>query len=36
MIDDIDIYKILTPKKETYGKKSSLKYLIGYNNDYFI
>ena len=24
MIDDIDIYKILIPKKETYGKKAHL------------
>ena len=25
--------KIFSPKKEPYGKKSSLKYFIGYNND---
>ena len=31
-IDDIDVNKILTSKKESYGTKSSLKYFIGCNN----
>ena len=33
IIDDIVINKILIPKKEPYGKKISLKYFIGYNDD---
>ena len=33
IIDDIDIGKILIPKKRPYGKKGSLKYFIGYNDD---
>ena len=32
-IDDIDVNKILISKKEAYGKKSSFKYFIGYNDD---
>ena len=32
-IKDIDINKILVSKKESYGKKNSLKYFIGYNDD---
>ena len=35
-IDDIDVNKILVSKKEPYGKKSSFKYFIGYDDhDYF-
>ena len=29
-----DVNKILVPKKELYGKKSSFKYFTGYNDDY--
>ena len=29
---DIDVYKILVSKKESYGTKNSLKYFIGYND----
>ena len=32
-IYDVDISKILISKKEPYGKKNSLKYFIGYNDD---
>ena len=32
-IDDIDINKILVSKKESYGKKNSFKYYIGYDDD---
>ena len=32
-IYDINVSKILIYKKESYGKKSSFKYFIGYNND---
>ena len=32
-IEDIDIDKILVSKKESYGKKNSLKYFIGYDDD---
>ena len=33
-IDDIDFNKILVSKKESYGKKNSFKYFIGYiDND---
>ena len=32
-IDDIDVNKTLSSKKETYGTKSSLKYFIGYKDD---
>ena len=32
-IEDIDINKIVVSKKESYGKKNSLQYFIGYNND---
>ena len=31
--DDIDANKILISKRQTYGKKSSLKYFIGYNDN---
>ena len=33
---DIDVNKILVSKKESYGTKNALKYLIGYNNNDFI
>ena len=32
-IHDLDIIKILVSKKESYGKKNSPKYVIGYNDD---
>ena len=32
-IDDIDVNKILASRKESYGKKNSLKYFIGYNDN---
>ena len=32
-IDDIDVNKILVSKKEPHGKKNSLKYFIGYNDN---
>ena len=32
-IHDIDTEKILVSKKESYGKKGSLKYFIGYNDE---
>ena len=32
-IHDLDVNKILVSKKESYGTKNSLKYLIGYNYD---
>ena len=32
-IDDIDVNKILVSNKERYGKKSSLKYFIGYTDN---
>ena len=32
-IYDLDVNKILVSKKESYGKKCSLKYFIGYNGD---
>ena len=32
-IDDIDVNKILVPKKEQYGKYNSSKYFIGYNDN---
>ena len=31
--DDINVNKILVSKKEPYGTKNALKYLIGYNDD---
>ena len=31
-IHDLDVDKILVSKKESYGKKNSLKYFIGYND----
>ena len=33
IIDDIDVNKILISKKEPHGKKSSLKYFIGYSDN---
>ena len=30
---DLDVNKILVSKKESYGTKNSLKYIIGYNYD---
>ena len=30
IIDDMDVNKILISEKEPYGKKTSLKYFIGY------
>ena len=30
---DLDINKKLISKKESFGKKNSLKYSIGYNDD---
>ena len=32
-IDNIDVNKILVLKKEPYGRKNSLKYFFGYNDD---
>ena len=32
-IDDIDANKILVPKEEPHGSKSSFKYFIGHNDD---
>ena len=32
-IEDIDVNKILVSIKESYGKKNSLKYFIGYDDD---
>ena len=32
-IHDLDVNKILVSLKESYDKKNSLKYFIGYNND---
>ena len=32
-IYDIKADKILISKKESYGKKSSFKYFLGYNDD---
>ena len=32
-IDDIDVNLILVSKKEPHGKKCSLKYFIGYNDN---
>ena len=32
-IDDIDVNKILVPKKEQYGKNNSFKYFLGYNDN---
>ena len=31
--DDIDVNNILVSKKESYGRKNSLKYFIGYNDN---
>ena len=33
---DIDTEKILVSKKESYGKKGSIKYFVGYNDKDFI
>ena len=33
IIDDIDVDNVLIFKKEPYGKKSSFKHFIGYNDD---
>ena len=33
IVDDIDINKILFPKKEQYGEYNSFKYFIGYNDN---
>ena len=30
---ELDVNKILVSKRESYGKKCSLKYFIGYNDD---
>ena len=35
-IYDLDVNKIFVSKKELYGAKNSLKYFIGYNDDYVI
>ena len=35
-IDNIDVINILVSKKEPYGTKNSLKYFIGYNDNYVI
>ena len=35
-IDEIGVDKILVSKRESYGKKGSLKYFIGYNDNDFI
>ena len=32
-IDDIDVNKISVSKEEPFGKKNSVKYLIGYNDN---
>ena len=32
-IEDIGVNKILASKEEPYGTKSSIKYLIGYNDN---
>ena len=32
-IDHLDVNKILVSKKESYGTKNGLKYVIGYNNN---
>ena len=31
-LNDIDVNKILVSKKESYGRRNSLKYFIGYND----
>ena len=35
-INDVDVNKILVPKKAPYRIKNSLKYFIGYNDNYII
>ena len=35
-LDEIDADKILVSKRASYGKKGSLKYFIGYNENDFI
>ena len=32
-LNNIDVNKLLVSKKESYGKKNSLKYFIGYKDD---
>ena len=32
-MENIDVNKILISKKESFGKKSSFKYFIWYNDD---
>ena len=32
-IDEFDVDKLFVSKKESYGRKSSFKYFIGYNDD---
>ena len=32
-IDEIGVDKILVSKRESYGKKGSLKYFVGYNDN---
>ena len=32
-IDDIDVHRILVSKKESYDKKSSFEYFIGYDDN---
>ena len=32
-IEDIDVNNILVSKKESYGNKNSLKYIIRYNDN---
>ena len=31
-IDDIDVYKISVSKRDSYSRKGSYKYFIGYND----
>ena len=35
-VHDVDVDKVFISKKEPYGKKSSFKYFLGYNDDDFI
>ena len=35
-LHDLDVNKILVSERESYGTKFSLKYFIGYNDDYVI
>ena len=34
-LNKIDVNKILVPKTESYGRKNSHKYFIGYNDVYY-